>query len=512
LAEITGHDGTTVQTLRFSSGQGYNNPSAPGYYSPRIRQPANFRRDIFSTGTTGGSSRIGWGELVLVNLDGDLDGLADWGFDGRSVVLRIGDDGAAYGSFTTVLTGTVEQAEYTWDAVTFRIRDRQEELDKAIQANKYGGTNSLPSGLDGTADDIKGQPKPLAWGRVYNVAPPAVNTSRLVYQVNDGAVSDVPACYDRGVSLTRGADYTSQADMEVNSPAAGNYRVWPAGGYFRLGSSPSGQITADVVQGSTAAACTVGQIVKAIVTGPGGIALADVVTSDITALDAANPAEVGVWVADHTNIREVLDQLAASVGAWWGFDRQGRFRIRRFEAPSGSPVVTLKSFGQMATTASDGDILSLERVASNDTGRGVPAYRVTLSYGKNWTTQANDLAGSVTAARRAWLAEEFRTVVSTDTAVQVPHLLAEALEFESLIVDPTAAQAEADRLLTLHKTRRDRLKVSVKFGPDVAGLIDLGDVVSVQINRFGYSAGKLFRVTGLGYDAAASVLDMDLWG
>jgi len=509
LVEIVGHDGTTTQTLRYSSGSGYNHPSAPGYYEPRLVQPANFRRSIFGSGRTGGSSTVGFGELVLANADAGLDSILSWGFDGRSVTLLIGDDAADYSTFITVLRGTAEQAVFDWDRVTFRLRDRQELFDKPLQPVKYAGTNVLPVGLEGTADDLKGQPKPILFGRVQNIAPPVVNTSRLIYQLHDGAGVTVQAVYDQGASLTAGAVYASAADLQATAPAAGQYRVYsgPEGTFIRLGSSPVGQVTVD----ATATQTTAAQIANLIVIRA-GLSAGEIASADIAALDAAQPAQVGLWCPDEITVREALDQVAQSVGAWWGFDRVGTFRIVRFEAPSGSPVVTLRDFSRSVVTAQDGDILGLERQATNDQGRGVPAYRVKLSYSRNWSLQDTDLAGVVTDARRAFLAEEFREVVAEESAVQAKHLLAEELTFESLIHDATAAQAEANRLLALYKVFRELLTVTVKFGQDVAGLIDLGSVVKLEIPRFGYDTGKLFRVISLEYDAQNYTVELGLWG
>jgi hypothetical protein len=95
--------------------------------------------------------------------------------------------------------------------------------------------------------DLAGKYKPRAWGNVQNVPPVLVDSASLIYQVNDGAISDVPAAYDRQIALVKGADYVSQSDMQTNAPAAGNYRVWKAGGFFRLGSTPAGTCTADVL-------------------------------------------------------------------------------------------------------------------------------------------------------------------------------------------------------------------------------------------------------------------------
>jgi hypothetical protein len=516
LAELTvatdAAGATTV--LRYSSGNGYAHSSATGYYEPRIMQPANLQRTAFGSGTTGGAITVGFGELVLNNVDGGLDSLIDYGFDGRSFKLLIGDETGAYGDFVTVMSGTMEQPTFSWRTMSVRIRDRLEELERRpVQTAKYAGSNSLPAGLEGTADDLAGRPKPRVYGVVYNIAPPLVNTARLIYQVNDGAVNDVSAVYDKGLALTKGADYSNQSDMETNAPAVGQYRIWKAGGYFRLGSTPDGQITADVTQGASAANRTTAQILKALATGPGGIASGEVSSSDVTALDTAASAEIGLWIVDEISVRAAMETVANSVGGWFGFDRSGVLRMKRLEAPSGTPDLILKSFVPgTAVKATDADILEIERLPTNDAGRGVPVYRVILKHGRNWTAGDRDLAAAVTAARKAWLAEEWRTATATDAAVQAKHLLAGEMEFETLLVSAAAAGTEATRRLALYGTRRDRLRLRVRLDSSLAAVVDLGSIVSVELPRFGYDAGKLFVVLGMEYDAARNIAELEVWG
>lgn len=510
LAHVTVYDpalpGTRV--LYFSS-QGYTSGAtypaggaAHTPYEPRIKQPAVLRRDCFDCGTTGGESRVGYGALELVNLDGGLDYLADLGIDGQPITLIFGSTtrGGAP-QWQTVLVGTVEQPAIGWSSVTLRLRDRQAELDKPIAPTTYAGTNALPAGLEGV-DDLNGKNKPVCYGTVYNVAPPLVNTSRLIYQVNNGAINTVAAAYDRGLALTKGADYASQADMEATAPPASNFRVWPAGGYFRLGSSPTGIITADVTQGAAAGNRTVAQLLKAIAIGPGGIASGDVSSTDVTALDAANSAEVGYWTDAATNCNKALDDLANSIGAWWGFDRLGKMRMQRLEAPSGTPAVYLEP----------ADIIRIDRVANNDAGRGIPAWKVTLGYKRFDTVQPNDLAGAVSITRRQELAKEYRTVEASDSAIKTRHTLATPLEFDTLLIDATAAQTECTRRLTLYKAERATLTARLALDESLISTLDLGAVVRLTLPRFGMSAGRDFRVIGLQPDYKLRLIDVTLWG
>ena len=352
------------------------------YYEPRLQQPGNFTQSLFSSGTTRGASKVGYGEIVLINTEGGLDAFVNYGLDGRPLVLRKIIAGVA----TILMSCSMEQPVPTWDTVPIRIKDKQQLLATPIQSTKYAGTNTLPDGEEGTAD-IKGKPKPLLYGPVPNATPVCVNTSRLIYQGHESALQDIPAVYDKGVSLVRGADYSSAAEMQANQPSPGEYRAYLAGGMFRLGSSPVGQITFDGIEGTTSADRTAVQIAKRIALRK--ILSSELDAADITALDAANSAEIGIYITDETNIAAALDEVLGSIGAWYGFDSLGVLNMGRLEAPSGTPAVTLTPV----------EVLSVERKATNDAGRGVPPYRVNLGYARNYTVQdAGSLAGRVSAA------------------------------------------------------------------------------------------------------------------
>lgn len=501
----------TTATLRYGT-EGYNEASAPGFFEERLEEPGLWRADIWREGVIGGASQIGAGELVLVNPDGDLDALRAYGFSGRTLTLYVGQQGAVWSSFSTVLTGTMEQPEFSLDDVRIRLRDRQAETDVPVQPTKFAGSGGLEGGAD-----REGQPRPLSFGKPMNVPAVLVDSSLWIYQVNDGAVDDVPAVRDRLVGLTQESDYSDEATMLSTAPSASSYRVWPAGGYFRLGSRPDGQVTADVVQGASSAARTAAQIAKGLLTGPAGIAGGDVSSSDVSALDTANAAELGLWVDGETNVRTLLDQVLQSVGAFWYVDRAGDFRMRQLVAPSGSAVANLKiDDGDTAFTADDYAIEGLERLAlrigSDDGATGIPAWRVTLSHTRAWAVQREDIDSAATAAAIDFAASEWRTAVASDAAIQTQHLLAPQLQVETLLVDDTAAGTEAARLLAMHKVLRDRYRVTAHLSQDLVDAVDLGDTVALYSPRYGLSGGKLMTVTGLQYEVQDDLLTLDLWG
>ncbi len=516
LAEIVAYNPALpgTETLRFCSGRGYNHPSAPGFYTPQILQPATLERNAFSSGTTFGAVETGYGALTLSNNDGSLDALIDYGFDGRAITIKIGEQDADYSTFTTLFVGTLEQATFSISTIEFLLRDRLFEFDKPLQTNKFGGTNVPPAGVDGE-EELKGKPIPIVYGIVRGVEPILVNAARNIYQVGHAAVNSVTVT-DSGITLTAGAAYTNLADMQANQPTPGQFRFLSTatGSYIRLGRVAAGGIRVTITQGANSAARTTAQILKNIAVDFGGISAGDVDSGDVTDLDTACNFETGIWLSEETTAREAMRQVAQSAGAWFGFDRLGKLRMKQFVAPAGTPVATLKKLTKTETaTATTLDIVSIEKLPSADSGNGVPIWRAKLKFKRTFSPQnADSLAATVSASLVASLSQEWRTVISDDASVKTKHLQAGELEFETLLVADAAALSEVARRLALYKVRRDRFKVKVALDNSTTNLIDLGDVVNVVLSRFGFSSGKLFVVTGISLNAARQILELDLWG
>jgi hypothetical protein len=794
-------------TLRYSSPVGFiTGPAetpANTLYEPRLLTPMPVKRDLFDSGATSGRSRIDYGDVELLNGDGALDALLTYGY-GRAVTIRKGTVGAAYpAGFTTIFDGTAIGVEGSGDRLRVKLRSGQLSLEQPFQTTKYAGNNSLPAGLEGVAEDLKGKPKPVCLGTVLNVAPPQVNTSKLIYQVSDGAVQSVDAVYDAGRALATGGIWTiddggfgsedvqglvygaglyvavgtagtlttsadgdtwtsrtsqfgasiinavafngsnlfvavgasgkvstssngttwtaqgpitgtptmravvwaselslwvavgnsaavstspdgitwtnrtsnyptgdiqgvswngsilvavgnqanvitsidgitwtnrsvpfgglgtalagvaygsdrfiavgtawgtptqtlaaysmdgltwqlmpqlwvgsssglptaicygasqwlvvgtgdrnassrdgiswtaqegttpysadlfaccygttwlvggngnTQAMMyakvigyanstdlldDALAPRAGEYTAYLAGGYIRLGSPPFGQVTADVTQGANAAARTAGQLFAAVLTKAGksaGTAAGNWLAADVTALDSANAAVLGDWISEEEDFASVIDRLANSVGAWWGLDRLGRYRIVQFTAPSGSPVATI--------TANDMKKDSLVRVTlAKDGISNVPTWRTKVRYGKNYTVQTSGLAGAVSDDRRAFLAQEYREVVNESASVQTAHVLAVESVYDTLMASASAAATEASRLQTLRGTLRHCFDVTVPLNDDYA-TVDLNDLVTLTHPRYSLSAGVLHRVIGVSPDSKAEWVTLRLW-
>lgn len=475
-------------------------------FTAAMVQPALITRSMFSDGTTMGRATAGYGEVVLSNNDGSLDALLTYGLDGRSIVIRraqiVDASLPAYPSgWTPVLSATMDLPDLNVRTLTLRLRDNALIADTPIQSTRYLGSNSLPNGLEGVAD-LAGKPKPLIFGSAFNLTPYCVNTSKLIYQYTDGA-GVATTVYDRGVALTNGGSYATLADLQNDSlaPSAGQFKYYNAGGYVRLGSSPAGTVTMDA---TSTLPMDAGQAFTAVITSmvAAGLSVSARV-GDAATLSSVSTGAIGLWIAEERTFASVLDEIANSVGAWWGIGANGEFRIKRLDSPTGSPVVT---FTEVQVTA-------LERVSTTDPDRGLPSWRVVLQYKINYTAQsASDLAASVSDARRSILRLSFSsTPPAESSAILTTYKLARQLLVRSLLVLSTDAGNEATRLFNLRSVRRDRFTFRVPMD-SVINTLDLGDIVSLEHSRFNLSAGKLFAVIGLEPDAASALCTITVWG
>ncbi len=518
LAEIGAIDPNTgsAMTLRVATGQGFRTrPSetpASTEYKARLKQPVNVTRSIFAPGATGGKSKVVLGDLILNNDDGALDAWADYAYDGQPLVIRRGTIYSAYPSeFVTDFVGTMLSVETSLQEITLSVADRQIELNTPIQTTVYAGSNSLPNGLEGVPEDLKGKPKPFIFGIVTNISPPCVNTSKLIYQVHDGAITSMQGVYDRGATLTSGGTYATQADLLDDSlaPTAGQYKTYLAGGYFRLGSTPDGQITADVTRNISVTAArenAPGEMYKAMLI-QAGVSSGDIVAADITAMNVITASPCGRYVDEVTPASVLLDEIAETVGAWWGLNNQGEFRFVQLANPSGTPVHYFTEF--------DIELGSFSRLPTKDQNNGLPGYKSVLRYNKNYTVQSSDVAASVTDARRGVITQEWREQDAYRTDVLSVHALAVVIRADTLHQQRAYAATEGIRRLALRAVTRQRYDITVQY-TNATAAIDLGDVVSLRHPRFnlfteGSDTGRLCTVIGIQPDARARRIRFTLW-
>lgn len=605
LVEITGADAAGATTVfRYCTGLGYTtlgtDTPAHTYYAPRVTNPGLYERTCHGGAKTFGLAGIGFGTIELQNADGALDGLVDYGLDGQTCRVLVGTQGAAYSTFTAIFKGTMDQAFPAMDSVRINIRDVLQNLDVPLQTVKYAGTNSLPNGLEGVAEDLKGKPKPLLWGYVNDVTPPQVNTSRLIYQLScqqfrNDALPWTVSVKDQGAALTEGSQKTiaqfgagstdlsftvdtgtdvvttgsahsytngdgvsvlsvggtlpaplvatapyfarstgastltlhpTKADavantnvINITTAGSGTLTIsnnrtplgcWDwcndatAGFYFRLGSTPTGQITVDAFNAAstsaglnTAAGLFISILAYAVPTQS---------TSTGTGYDPVTPPyeKGGLYIDAETTVLKALELPLNSCGYYVaGITADPLFLGVIILGRIGTPTTT-------SLTLTEPQIIDLERVPSDDETRGIPCWRVTVNYGRKYTTLTRDqLAGSLSEADIAAYAQEWRSVSATDTDVKDQYPNAPEIVRYSVTTDATEAQTEADRVLAQCGVRRDIYKCTVSAS--LTRGIGLGMRVSLTYPRFGMGSGVLLWVLGMTPNYTDETTELLLW-
>lgn len=504
-----------IVTERFATDGYVTSPTdtpANVYFEERVVNPGNFERSMFGTGRTSGDAEVGYGVIELANGDdgtgANLDVLATYAVDGRPLrIFGIDTVGSPWASRTVIFNGTMDQIEVTWSTATIRIRDRLAELRKPIQDLKYAGT-TIAGGMneaEGKADDLKDRLKPMLWGTARNIPAVLANAFDRIYQVSSGALFGIQAVRDRGVPLTFGTNHATITALRTATIAGGQYHTCLALGLLRVGARPAGDLTVDATEG-VAGQRTASAIVQRILAAGGLVADADFSAADFTALHAAAPQEVGIWIPTEARDRlTVIVQLLDSVGGYFVPDRLGMFRTGRLLAPTGSGFVIDRN---IVIDSGEG----VERVVTNDEGKGLPATKVTLDYAQSWLVQpAATLDNTaVTDAVKSFVSLEARQAVAEDAAVKVRHPLAPELSFITYLASEADAAAEATRRLGIYKARRERYRAPLKT--EIAADIDLADIVTLRLPRFGLDAGKPFLVIGIASDLQAGLTTLDLWG
>lgn len=504
LAELTARTdySTGTTTLRYGTAGYMTRPTdtpANTYYDGRISQPAMLRQELPRDFV--GQAVTAYGEMVLSNADGLLGDLFYLGLDGQQLRLLQGDADSAYSSFTEVFKATMEQAIFDRNTVRIRLKDPTQLFNRPLLGTFYAGNNSLPAGLEGNADDLKGRPKPRLYGVVLNLPPPCVNTTRLIYQAHEGSypvgVFDVTAVYDRGASMTRGADYTNQADMETNAPAAGQYRAWTAGGMFRIGTTPVGLITCDASNGQYYTWDEILKAVAADVGFSGGTALVPEINSPDWPPDnwgvpptAGVDAQLGVWVQDTRTAREVMDVIAESAGVWYGWAGSNASGVMRMRAAVFPYPFSLLDTSAVITIGADAILQARPMVGQQD-GAGIPAWRVDMGWQPILEMQTFDVDAGVNTARRSFLANERRRLSSSDSAIKNKHAAAITVVRNTQIQNEAGAVDEAARVLELLRYRKLWLELVVRGDGFTVGGIGTTSTSAVAA----FALGKYVKVT-----------------
>lgn len=502
LASVPGGQGVDIGLVTFRYGDKHwvgdpDDADQPNmYYEGRARVPLVMERIMPVLPESARRVQRQFGLVEIANGDGALDAIVQsYAVNGRQVRVLFGPIGGAYSDFGVIAdvlgTGWTGQEQ----TVQLGIRDQSFSLDLPLQTNLYAGTG----GAEGTSES-EGKPKPLAFGRIRNATPILIDPTNLIYQIHDGEIFAVDDVFDRGAALTDSlTDVSGYTNLVAQSVAAGNFATALDVGMFKLGSSPDGLITCDVRGDATPDyQNTLDTIALRILKDRVGLS-ATLINESTFAGVAAIAGELGIYISHNEapTAAQVMDALIGAVGGWWGAARDGRIRAGRLVDPANRAInLYLDEFDILALEPEDVDI---------------PRWRQKVAYQHNWTRQrGEDLAASVTDARRQFLTEEDRAVSASDTSVKVRHVLAsDPPALQSLYESSSDADTLAAYLLGLHSPDRRIFRVTIKRR---GYLVDFGSIVQIKYGRFGLSSGVKFSVIGIREDAERDETILRVWG
>ena len=372
LVTVTPYDPATgAERTLYLSTHGFvtgptENPANVGLLCRCCRAKALvYVRSMFTPDTLGGRSLPDRGALKIANADagaGDLDAWLSYQWEGRSAVVRMGLPDWPIADFVTVMTGICGEIGYSRAEIVVPLKDRGSLLDKLAQDSLYAGTGGNEGGVD-----LKDKPKPICIGPVKNITPVPVDIPGRVLQVHDGKIEAIDAVYDSGKLLATPANYT--VDL--------------ANGRFTLVADPAGLITADV-QGSKSGGVyvsSVADVMQRLATEYSPLVTGDMEGASLAALNAAVTAPVGLYLGiSPVNLLDAMDQVAGSVGGFFGMTRAGKFSVGRIIAPGGTPDLALGENDVVAR--------SLARDPFGDV-----VWRRRVHYRRNWTPQNVGPAG-----------------------------------------------------------------------------------------------------------------------
>ncbi|CAO3440134.1 hypothetical protein [Azospirillum endophyticum] len=466
----------TVRWLYFSDIGFTTEPAdAPSntYFVRRIETPLTVRRSLFAGSAIGGYSETSFGKATLGNDDGAYDWLSDLDWDGRLVeILYTPVERPALADFAVLFSGAAEQL-VLGDLIEIELRDLLVLLDVPASRGQFGGTG----GIDGTVA-LKGRDKPWLIGRRRQIEPVLIDAANNVYMIDPMGFSALLAARDMGVTYPNAVgDYASYAALVAASLTGTNVATSKAAGLIRLGQKPEGRFTVDAegVQVSGTWIYRFGDLVRHLVTSMTTVTAGSLLDASFTAFNALQPAVLGYWCDGSSvpQVRDVVDELAQSVGAYWGFGDDRKLALGRYDGPAAIADFT---FGER-------DIIDLtprsveRRMKSLKLGYRPFGVTFTADELKQVNVSSADLEAFQNAYR--W------TLLGTSAIAAAASLLATVDEAKSLFDDEAAAATERDRRLALFGAKRKAFDVVVPLTPG----LHAGHTVKLNDARYGLSAG-----------------------
>ncbi|MCA3380207.1 MAG: hypothetical protein ING08_08180 [Roseomonas sp.] len=472
---------------------------ALAWYEPRILGDIEIGQSAADALAVGGRVALTVSEIALADGDGFAADLARYGIaDGRAArVLSVPVTDAMastrdLASAAVPFVGIIRQVDRTGEfSSRLALNDITERLATPLQPTLYQGTGGTEGGTD-----LKGKPKPVTLGQVFNIAPVFLGNVDLgagslpTYQSHWRGIEGHDAIRIRGVS---------QAIITAGTPTVGQARDFPALGIFQLGGAPDGDVTADL-RGDNAPIYvnSTGTILRRALESLGGafgLTEFNEISWGFSEIDL--PGIVGFYqgAAAVSALNAIEDMLAGS-GAILAGGRAGRLILA-------DPLAT--DTAQFDLPASC--ILTCEPMALPANLRPLPR-AIAVRWQRNYAPLSN-IAGAVSAADRQRLSQEGSFARAESTIITSRVAQQRDLSF------PASYALEADAL-----ARAAKWRALLEAGPRMVrittdrllGQVEIGQIGRITYPAFGFENGFQGVVVGWRESLTARRLEITLWG
>jgi len=347
LIELTPLDPVTGTrpTLRLSSTQDrtVNGLNSVRWWPGILRKPSLsiglFDGDFTSVAAPGQAAL----DLSLVALEKLDSNARRFVWAGAGITIYAGTSGQSW-PWASVFSGKVKsfRAAASKLSVTATIDD--EPFSVQVLSASYAGTGGIEGGAD-----IKGKPKPWAFGAPKNIEPVLIDSVDSVFQVSAyGAIKNVVTLYERGAAFGASyGDYANYAALVAAAIPAGRWATCLASGLIRLGAPPYGLITADIegdYQGGTwrrLPGAILQRIASALSISSGALDTTSLNALDTYAATLPSGGNISLYLTEQGDFLDLAQRIVLSFNAQACISLLGQLFVAR--ATIGSSVATLDS-------------------------------------------------------------------------------------------------------------------------------------------------------------------------
>jgi hypothetical protein len=467
------YTGKGTQVIRFSI---YPDKNSVGALVGKIEYQVNVRWWTQKETTT-----AQFGQISIANNDGEFDWLIDT--DASKVVIKEVYDSNLPGA-TVLATAYIQRFKHDGDKISIILKDKSEELDRAVQDQLYPASETSTVYPYPTIDYYgkTGTRKPYSMGLVYSVPPVLIHRPTNEYQWHHEDCYLIDEVYDNGKAVI----YADTGD-----------------GKFVLSADPleNGVVTMDGRGGNLSGGTWPNSPDEILPELFSDLGWTDYDSSNVASLRRKPQygggifrVKLGFHISPDDNItaKELLNWICDSFSGWHYIDKTGTLIFGYLEKPSSSPPHKLNEYNVIDT------VKVIQDMAPNITTKagGERNWKV-LDSSKVAYTVPQDLQMSLTQRHRK-VTEATPTLHEFYTDKKEP--------FDGLFPGASQPGFFINSIIDIYSEKRN----FYHFKSDT--LFDIGDDIEFTYPKADLDTGKNLVCVGYKIDFIANDYELTLWG